>query len=195
MWLASKNRYESGDQILKILSLESEVQDLKMKLLVTLGELEALKADQEFEYLDTKAALLRTNLDKLIQSRSTAVVPVLESERQVKKSADLSALYQNQSPLFNFVSETSQPKTFIVEHKEVLCPRDLADHSSHKHNEAFKVLAADQTAFFRSISPPKDKPRTINPQIKSKVTEILDEVDRSIAAHKIVQDRRNNLKK
>lgn len=139
MWSASKNRYESGDQIIKILTLESEVQDLKMKLLVALGELEALKADQEFEYLDTKAAVLRTNLERLMLEKPKSSALPGEQKSDEKKSLDLGMLYKNQSPLFNFVSESSQPKTFIVENKEVLNPRDLADPACLKHNEAFKV--------------------------------------------------------
>lgn len=178
-----------------MLALESEVQDLKMKLLVNLGELEALKADQEFEYLDNKATLLRVNRDKLIQCRNGKTASVSEPQREEKKSVDLGALYVNQSPLFNFVSEASLPKTFIVEHKEVLSPRDLVDPAVVKHNEAFKVPATYQTAFFRPMSPDKQKPRVASPQIKSKVSEIMDEVDRSVAAHKIVQDRRQQLKK
>ena len=178
-----------------MLALESEVQDLKMKLLATLGELEALKADQEFEYLDTKAALLRANLDKLLQTRNGQAESIREQPQKEKKPVDLGALYKNQSPLFNFVSETSLPRTFIVEHKEVLSPRDLADPAVLKHNTAFKVLVADQTAFFKPMSPDKQKPRAASPQIKSKVSEIMDEVDRSVAAHKIVQDRRQQLKK
>jgi len=110
-----------------------------MKVYMALGELEALKADQEFEYLEGKLALYQNAIEKAKKEADLEGAAPSPSKDQKKDKVDLDDLYRNQSPLFDFLSDRVNPRTFYVESKEVINPHDMEDRTCVKHNEDFKV--------------------------------------------------------
>lgn len=128
-------------QPIKLLERQTEIQDLKMKVFMALGELEAIKADHEFETLENRLAITTEELEKArVAAGRRAQRNAEEIERFNKAKFDLSQLYKNQSPLFDFMSDSRYIKSFYVEHKEVVNPREWEfDPSCIRHNEHFKV--------------------------------------------------------
>ena len=144
LFLSSKNRAESGKAVLKNLALQVELQELQMRVYMTLGELEALKADHEFEYLEGKLRVVESAVEKAKQDASSAKNETrVESQQPVNEQVDLNDLYKNQSPLFDFLSDRHNPRTYYVEQKEIINPHDMEDRTCIKHNDDFKVVFGD----------------------------------------------------
>jgi hypothetical protein len=121
---------------METLDTHIKIQDLRIKVHMLSGEIEALKADQDFEYWDDKEQIITSCL---ADQRSKQ--PRVQEPAAAVKKYELDSLYTNQSPLFDFLSASSSPRNFYVEHKEVVNPADVMDPFCIKHNEQFKVGA------------------------------------------------------
>jgi hypothetical protein len=119
---------------METLETHIKIQDLRIKVHMLSGEIEALKADQDFEYWDEKEHIINNCLVHQRSKQQEAVEPAV-----AEKKPGFESLYTNQSPLFDFLSASSEPRHFYVEHKEVVNPADIIDPFCIRHNEHFKV--------------------------------------------------------